>query len=67
MITKYKTIKQIKEDLPDVMIETPQGIFKYRTCGRLNNYATTRLGSSSYEFSWYAIQRAVNNGTTLKV
>ena len=61
------TIREIKDQLPSVMVELPTGIYKFRTCGRLNEFATLRHGDLSFQLSWEAIQRAVNGEAPLKI
>jgi hypothetical protein len=70
-----KTIEQIKSELPNVKIEINKKIYNGQVFGRCNQFATVaayentkiynRVFISSYEFSWAAIQRAVNNNSIL--
>lgn len=61
------TIKEIKEQLPDVKIRVNGKVETGKVRGRALQYAVVFVGDNSWEYSWEAMQRAVNKNRILEV
>lgn len=68
------TINEIKEKLPEVKICLEGKTFAGAVLGRNNPYATVTIKNAlfgipycSFTFSWAAIERAINNKTSLTI
>ena len=72
------TIKQVKKDLPRVLVRIGHKVHTGRVTGRLNNFPTVTVLADKnaspvgpfwwdYHFSWAAVARAITNGTPLIV
>lgn len=63
----YATIDQVKQDLPDVLVTFQGKTYTGRTNGRKMDYCSVWIQELDIhqEFSWTAIQRAVNNNHSL--
>lgn len=63
------TIEEIKEKLPDVKVKYQGKIYNAILTGRKNTFATihtiTEYNVQSFDYSWQAIERAINNDTAL--
>lgn len=63
------TIKEAKENLPDVKVKIGESVFDAKLTGRLNKFATVYLKGSTtpYEFSWNTIVNSLNTGKPLLI
>lgn len=64
----YTTIEQVKQDLPDVLVIFQGKTYTGHTNGRKMDFCMVWVPelSAHHEFSWTAIQRAVNNNHSLR-
>ena len=68
------TINETKDFLPKVKVSINGKIFEATTSGRENGFCAVTVYKpfpgipwQSWEYSWEAVTRAVNNKTTLKI
>lgn len=62
------TIEEIKAELPPVRIKFAGKIYRGSVSGRLNRFATVSpipTIALGFQYSWEAVQRAVNNNSVL--
>lgn len=61
------TINEIKEQLPDVKVNVNGKIETCQIAGRKLDYPSVYTSIGRFEYSWQAIERAINDNTALKV